>query len=100
MSPARPSQSMAAGPSIEPPAVTATEGRFSGKVVAITGAAHGIGAATARRFLVEGARLAVIDREADGFAEGLAGFPAERLLTMAGDCTDGDVLADFHNRTV
>ena len=77
-----------------------TPGRFAGKVVAITGAAHGIGAATARRFLDEGARLAVIDREADGFAETLGGHPAERLLTMAGDCTDATVLAAFHARTV
>lgn len=77
-----------------------TAGRFTGKIVAITGAAHGIGAATARRFLDEGARLAVIDREADGFAEALGGHPAERLLTMAGDCTDAAVLAAFHARTV
>ena len=46
-----------------------SHGRFSGKTVAITGAAHGIGAATARRFLAEGARVAVIDREGDGFDE-------------------------------
>lgn len=77
-----------------------TSGRFTGKTVAITGAAQGIGAATARRFLDEGARVAVIDREADGFAESFAGQPTERLLTMAGDCTDVSVLADFHARTV
>jgi acetoacetyl-CoA reductase/3-oxoacyl-[acyl-carrier protein] reductase len=75
-------------------------GRFAGKVVAITGAAHGIGAAAARRFLDEGARVAVIDREADGFAENLAGYPEDRLLTVAGDCTDAAVLADFHRQTV
>ena len=74
-------------------------GRFSGRVVAITGAAQGIGAATARRFLAEGAHLAVIDREAEGFAENLCAQPADRLLMMAGDCTDGAVLADFHART-
>jgi NAD(P)-dependent dehydrogenase (short-subunit alcohol dehydrogenase family) len=91
---------MAAEPSIEESMMIASEGRFSAKVVAITGAAHGIGAATARRFLREGARVAVIDREDDGFAESLKGVPAERLLTMAGDCTDAAVLADFHARSV
>lgn len=77
-----------------------TSARFTGKTVAITGAAHGIGAATARRFLDEGAKVAVIDREAESFAESFAGQPAERLLTMVGDCTDAAVLADFHARTV
>lgn len=80
--------------------MSASEGRFSGKVVAITGAAHGIGAATARRFLAEGACLAVIDREAEGFADSLANVPVERLLAMAGDCTDAAVLGHFHERTV
>jgi NAD(P)-dependent dehydrogenase (short-subunit alcohol dehydrogenase family) len=80
--------------------MTAQTQRFAGKTVAITGAAHGIGAATARRFLAEGARVAVIDREADGFAENLADAPAERLVTMAGDCTDAAILADFHERAV
>src|SRR4051812_4408236 len=73
--------------------------RFAGKTVAITGAAHGIGAATAQRFLAEGARVAVIDREAEAL-EGFADAPAERLLVVAGDCTQAAALADFHARTV
>ena len=40
--------------------------RFEGKVVLITGAASGIGAATARRFAAEGARLMLGDLNADG----------------------------------
>lgn len=80
--------------------MTTPSQRFAGKIVAITGAAHGIGAATASRFLAEGARIAVIDREAEGFAENFGGRPAERVLSMAGDCTDAAVLADFHSRTV
>lgn len=35
---------------------------FSGKVVAITGAGSGIGAALARAIAKEGARLSIIDR--------------------------------------
>jgi len=80
--------------------MTVGEGRFSGKVVVVTGAAHGIGAVTARRFLAEGARVAVIDREADGFAEHFSDMPAECLLAVTGDCTDATMLADFHARVI
>src|SRR2546427_11762051 len=41
------------------------EGRFAGRVVIVTGGASGIGAATARAFSAEGARIVVadVDRE-------------------------------------
>lgn len=44
---------------------------FEGVVAIVTGAAAGIGAATARRLASEGARVVVVDRDADG-AEAIA----------------------------
>jgi 3(or 17)beta-hydroxysteroid dehydrogenase len=41
-------------------------GRLDGKFAIITGAASGIGAACARRFVAEGARVIVVDRNAAG----------------------------------
>ena len=43
-------------------------GRFAGQVVVVTGAAAGIGAACARRFVVEGARVVLGDIDAGGAA--------------------------------
>src|SRR5947199_7366543 len=41
-------------------------GRLDGKVAIVTGAASGIGAATARRFVEEGARVVIADVNDDG----------------------------------
>jgi NAD(P)-dependent dehydrogenase (short-subunit alcohol dehydrogenase family) len=42
--------------------------RFAGKVAVITGGASGIGLATARRFVAEGARVVIGDVNADALA--------------------------------
>lgn len=76
--------------------MTSLSQRFDGSTVVITGAGNGIGAATARRFLSEGARVALIDREGDALTTQFDGQPPERCLIVAGDCTDADVLTDFH----
>jgi len=46
--------------------------RFSGRVAFVTGAASGIGAATARRLLAEGARVATFDLRTSGLDGALA----------------------------
>jgi NAD(P)-dependent dehydrogenase (short-subunit alcohol dehydrogenase family) len=46
-----------------------TEGRFSGSVAVVTGAASGIGRAAARRFCDEGAEVVAVDRSGDALAE-------------------------------
>jgi NAD(P)-dependent dehydrogenase (short-subunit alcohol dehydrogenase family) len=64
-----------------------TQGSLADKVTIITGAAGGIGRATAKLFASAGARIALIDADADGVVL----LRAE--LTAPGGCPPGDVIA-------
>jgi NAD(P)-dependent dehydrogenase (short-subunit alcohol dehydrogenase family) len=63
-------------------------GRLDGKVAVLTGAASGIGRASARRFAAEGAHVVVADLDADGgtaLAEELGGLFVRADVTSADD---------------
>lgn len=59
--------------------------RFKDKVVIVTGAGSGIGAATARRFAAEGARVVIADLTADKLQATAKDLPAERTLVQPTD---------------
>lgn len=68
--------------------------RHKGRRVLITGAGNGIGAATARFFAGEGARLYLIDSDAEALAAGLAGLPGgTEALSRAASVTDEVAMA-------
>lgn len=60
---------------------------LANKVAIITGAASGIGAGTAEVFAEQGARLVLVDRDAEGLTRVAAGLPlaAGAVVTCAGD---------------
>ncbi|MDW5597066.1 SDR family oxidoreductase [Conexibacter stalactiti] len=60
------------------------------RTVIVTGAASGIGAATASALSEAGSRLLLVDRDADGLERTAAGLDADRVATLAVDLADRD----------
>lgn len=73
-----------------------------GKAALVTGAASGIGRATARLFADEGAKLALVDRDGDALAvlgEEILAAGGEVLLATA-DLADRDAVVDAVTRAI
>lgn len=66
--------------------------KLESRVVAITGAARGIGAASATRFVAEGAKVVAIDLWSRFPETGKCGLVDENLLRVEADVTDSDSL--------
>lgn len=63
--------------------------KLDGKVAVVTGAAGGIGAALAQRFVVEGARVVLTDLDGDRLAAQAARMtPSSGVAHLAGDAAD------------
>lgn len=62
--------------------------RFEGKVVIVTGAGSGIGAATAKRFLSEGASVVLNGRRKEKLQATASAFDPGKILIHSGDISD------------
>lgn len=68
------------------------QGRFSGKTIVVTGAASGIGRATASRITREGGRVVAVDISAEKLEEFAQQAPAGSVVAVAADVTKQDDL--------
>ena len=94
-SPEAPASPEAAGPAEsgseefepEPWEEAVTPGRFAGKTIIVTGAASGIGRATASRIAREGGRVIAVDISAERLDEFAADHADAEIVAVAGDIT-------------
>src|SRR5260370_41656117 len=74
--------------------------RFTGKVVIVTGAGSGIGAATARRFCDEGAKVVLVGRTQAMLVKAAEDLAQERCFVQAADISKPEDTALLTSNTV
>ncbi|MBI1847934.1 MAG: SDR family oxidoreductase [Candidatus Rokubacteria bacterium] len=76
--------------------VAGAEGRLTGRIAVVSGAAHGIGRASALRLAREGADLVVADREGDALARVAGEIEAlgRRALAITADWTEATAVRE------
>lgn len=72
---------------------TPSAARFTDRTVIVTGAASGIGRATAQRILAEGGRVIAVDLAEDGLESLAAESPAGAVVPVLADITRGEDVA-------
>lgn len=78
--------------------MTARHPDLSGKKILITGAGSGIGAATAQRFLDEGALVFALDVNAQALSESWQDLSESRLRPIVCDVTDHDAMVSVYDK--
>ena len=69
------------------------------KVCIVTGAGKGFGEEMAKEFYAQGAKLALITRSQEDIDNLMVKFDSERVLSVCGDVSDGNVVSQFISQT-
>ncbi len=75
-------------------------GRLDDKVAVITGAAGGIGSATVRRFIAEGARIMAVDLDREPLLELMRSVPSDRIAHAIADTSSEEDVRRFFAETI
>jgi len=70
--------------------------RLSGKIVIVTGAGTGIGAATVRRFVEEGAKVVLVGRTLDNLENAVSGLPETQSVLHPADVCEESAVMSFN----